>query len=100
MVDTKITGLTATTTLTDDDLLVVVDSPGGTPVTKKITAVNAKTYFTTVIPAGSSLATVQAAVNALDASFGGRVVLGPGEHDWNGTLTLRSNLTLEGYGAN
>jgi hypothetical protein len=42
MADTAISGLTATTTVTDDDLFVVVDDPGGTPVTKKITAANLK----------------------------------------------------------
>lgn len=35
--DLKGTELTALTSVTDDDLLVVVDSPGGTPVTKSIT---------------------------------------------------------------
>lgn len=39
-VNQKITELTATTTLTADDLLPVVDDPGGTPATKKITWLN------------------------------------------------------------
>lgn len=42
MADKKITELTALTTLSNDDLLVVVDDPSGTPVTKKITASNLK----------------------------------------------------------
>lgn len=42
MADKKITQLTALTTLSNDDLLVVVDDPSGTPVTKKITASNLK----------------------------------------------------------
>lgn len=41
MADTKITALTAVTSLTDDDLFVVVDDPAGTPATKKITKANA-----------------------------------------------------------
>lgn len=41
----KISALAAATALTDDDLLVVVDSPGGIPSTKKVTALNAATYF-------------------------------------------------------
>lgn len=53
-----------------------------------------------VIPPGGSLAATQAAVNALGSSFKGVVTLAPGEHDWNGTLTLRSNVTINGYGAN
>jgi Alpha galactosidase C-terminal beta sandwich domain len=36
--DVKISALPASTNLTFDDLLVMVDDPGGTPVTKKITA--------------------------------------------------------------
>lgn len=40
MADKKITALTALTTLSDDDLFVVVDDPSGTPTSKKITAAN------------------------------------------------------------
>lgn len=42
MADKKITALTAVTSLTDDDLFVVVDDPSGTATTKKITAANVK----------------------------------------------------------
>lgn len=42
MADKKITELTALTSLSNDDLLVVVDDPAGTAVTKKITASNLK----------------------------------------------------------
>ena len=37
MADTKISGLTALTTPALEDLLAIVDDPGGTPVTKKVT---------------------------------------------------------------
>ena len=37
MVDSKISDLTALTSPADEDLLVTVDDPSGTPVTKKIT---------------------------------------------------------------
>jgi len=40
MADTKITGLTALTTPTTDDVLAVVDDPGGSPVTKKLSILN------------------------------------------------------------
>src|SRR6185295_9769716 len=40
MADTKGSALTALTALTTDDLFIVVDDPGGTPVTKKITVAN------------------------------------------------------------
>lgn len=37
MADTKLTGLTAVTSSTSDDLLYIVDDPAGTPVSRKIT---------------------------------------------------------------
>lgn len=40
MADTKITGLTELTTASGDDVLPIVESPGGTPATKKITLDN------------------------------------------------------------
>ena len=40
MADTKITGLTELTGIESGDLLVVVDDPGGSPTTKKITVAN------------------------------------------------------------
>lgn len=40
MTDAKITALTELTNPSADDLLVAVDDPGGTPVTKKVTRVN------------------------------------------------------------
>lgn len=42
MPDLPISGLPALTALSDDDLLVVVDDPGGSPATKRITVANAK----------------------------------------------------------
>jgi hypothetical protein len=43
MADTKITGLTAATSLATTDIIPVVTDPGGTPATKKITVANFKT---------------------------------------------------------
>lgn len=40
MADTKISALTELATVADGDLLAIVDDPGGTPVTKKITRQN------------------------------------------------------------
>ena len=40
MADAKITELTELTAPTDDDLLAIVDDPGGSPVTKKVTRQN------------------------------------------------------------
>lgn len=50
MADTKVSALTATTTATDDDLLYLVDDPGGTPASKKITVAN---FITSIQGTGS-----------------------------------------------
>ncbi len=40
MADTKVSALTAATSASSDDLLYLVDDPGGTPTSKKITVAN------------------------------------------------------------
>ena len=40
MADKRISGLTAMTTASKDDILLVVDDPAGTPTNKKITIEN------------------------------------------------------------
>jgi hypothetical protein len=54
-VDQKISELDAITVLTADDLLVAVDDPGGTPVTKKIVASDALKMQTSVYSADGTL---------------------------------------------
>lgn len=44
----KISELSASSTVTDDDLLVLVDDPGGTPASKKATALVVKGYASVV----------------------------------------------------
>lgn len=46
MADVKVTALTAITSVSSDDLLYVVDDPGGTPASKKITFANLQTSLT------------------------------------------------------
>lgn len=48
MADAKLTALTAITAATTDDLLYVVDNPGGTPASKKITFDNLQQSITKV----------------------------------------------------
>lgn len=48
MADTKLTALTAATTATIDDLAYLVDDPGGTPTSKKITFDNLQQSITKV----------------------------------------------------
>jgi hypothetical protein len=47
MPDKKITQLDALTSLTADDVFLVVDDPAGTPTSKKVTAANLATYTST-----------------------------------------------------
>ena len=44
MADSKLTALSATTSITDDDIFYLVDDPAGTPTSKKITAATLKTF--------------------------------------------------------
>ncbi len=80
----KISQLSAITSLTNDDLLVVVNDPGGTPATNKITYANFKTSIfaspTIVTPTIASFANAQhdhsnAANGGLIASSGANAAL-------------------------
>jgi hypothetical protein len=86
----KITALSSVTTATNDDVLVIVDDPSGSPVTKKITTqahhtiVNsaaAETPFSVQGHASQSvdIVTVQssAAAKYLRVASGGKVLAGP-----------------------
>lgn len=58
MADKKITELGSLTTITSDDLFVVVDNPSGTPVTRKTTAGNVFSFIqNTLVSNAISLAT-------------------------------------------
>lgn len=52
MAATKLTGLTAITTASTDDIIYVVDDPTGTPASKKITFDNLQKSIATVGGAG------------------------------------------------
>lgn len=54
MPDKKITQLTALTSVTADDVLLIVDDPAGTPTSKKVTAADLKTYTSTGLVASDS----------------------------------------------
>jgi hypothetical protein len=45
MADTKLTGLTAITTISTDDNIYIVDDPGGTPVSRKATMTQLNAYL-------------------------------------------------------
>ena len=80
MADSKITQLTATTSASTDDLIVVVDEPAGTPSTKKITVAN---FLSAVYPIGAIYTSVVSTSPATLFGFGtwsafgaGRVLVG------------------------
>jgi len=47
MADKKVTALDALASVSADDVFLVVDDPGGTPTSKKVTAANLATYTST-----------------------------------------------------
>lgn len=55
MADAKLTALTAVTSASTDDLLYVVDDPGGTPASKKITFDNLQKSITTLSSSANAL---------------------------------------------
>lgn len=65
MADAKVTSLSALTAITGDDVLYVVDDPGGTPASKKATAAVLRDYTNMVYSAYSTDAALAAAVNTL-----------------------------------
>lgn len=72
MADSRITELTALTTLSDTDVFPVVDDPSGTPVTKKITALTLKNYVQSLLGAtGTSSASL---VTTASSTAGAAVV--------------------------
>jgi len=70
----KISELTALTTISGDDLLVIVDDPSGTPTTKKVTVANllgnsaANVVIQNVTPANGTI-TVTKGTIMFDSSF-------------------------------
>jgi hypothetical protein len=67
MADAKISALTELVTVADEDLLVIVDDPAGTPVTKKITRANLTSGLAElVIPAYPGQGALQAATLTVD----------------------------------
>lgn len=91
--DTKITELDADTAPTTDDLVVTVDSPGSSPVNKKVTLGNfsaamAKLFATTTFGAGSAITWT------FDASAGTDTTLTFGDN----TVTVGGNFFATSIG--
>lgn len=95
MADKKLTTLDAITSLTSDDLFYIVDAPGSTPVSKKITAGNAAGSLATLANALTGSGTL----NFLAKFTGSGATLGNSNITDNGTtvgLGVATATTLNG----
>lgn len=103
----KISERPAATAITDDDLLVIVDSPGSSEVTKKITWSAVIGYFAT---GSNGLTFSNTGLHILDTDASHDLIIKPGSNlsadrtltittgDANRTVTLNENLTVgDGY---
>lgn len=109
MADAKATALTPLVVAEDGDILYIVDDPGGTPVSKKITLGNLRSSMNPLdvyVPVSGDTTGV-ADVAAIQAALvkNGRVRLGPGTYYIGDSLTVTStgagrneNCILEGAG--
>ena len=103
MADTRIAGLTAMTTASKDDILLVVDDPAGTPTNKKITIekffanVESTTLFANVTSASnSSVASV-----VINGGLGiAKNLIVDGNVSVNGVFTLTGNGAIENLSSN
>lgn len=120
MPDTKVSALSALTALTDDDLLLIVNDPGGTPASRKMTWANfrkavlasGKTYVVAANGAPAKLKAIadyecdgtadQVEINAAlaaCASTGGRVYLTEGTFNIASSILIQQDSAfLEGAG--
>jgi len=98
MADKKITQLTAITSISGDDLLLVVNDPSGTPASRKVTVTN---FFGTVAP--DTVHNGSVTFNA-NTTFSGNKSTVSANTTFSGNLRLTSdtpssnNAGAEGYG--
>ena len=96
MADKRISGLTAMTTISRDDILLVVDDPAGTPTNKKISI---EKFFSNVEPE-SVFANVTAASNSTAGGVTFRGGIGVSKNIIvDGNVTVNGVFTLTGNGA-
>ena len=96
MADKRISGLTAMTTISKDDILLVVDDPAGTPTNKKISI---EKFFANVEPQ-IVFANVSGASNSTSASVTFRGGIGVSKNIIvDGNVTVNGVFTLTGNGA-
>lgn len=100
----RMNDLPEATSITSDDILIVMDDPSGSSVTKKITINNLLGGSTSVVSAKGSLESpndhqiIQDAINTLP-SGGGRIFLQAGNYYLSNTVTInKPNIEIVGAG--
>jgi len=98
MADKKVTELTAATNVTSDDLLLMVDDPTGTPISKKVSV---KTFFQNVRANTAIRGTLTTSANN---TINGNKMTVTANTTFSGNLKMTSdtpgsnNASSEGYG--
>jgi hypothetical protein len=75
MADVKISELTAASSVTPDDLFVIVDDPSGSPVTKKVSASTLRNPHVAALPYAATLNTDASTGDIFDVTLTGNVTL-------------------------
>lgn len=97
MADVRISQLPAATSSTPDDLLVLVDDPAGSAVTKKITVASLKNPTVVSLTYAATLNTDASAGDIFDVTLTGNVTLSNPTNPVNGK-TLRWRIRQDGTG--
>lgn len=95
--DKKVTQLDSLTTLSGDDLFMVVDDPSGTPVNKKVTA--SSMFGNIRMPLNVSGNTMSISANATvtgDVSLSANTTVTGANADISGIVTVSANTTVTG----
>jgi hypothetical protein len=98
MADVKISELTSATSVTPDDLFVIVDDPAGSPVTKKISASVLRNPHVVSLSYASTLNTDASAGDIFDVTLTGGATLANPTNPVNGK-TLRWRITQDSTGS-
>lgn len=104
--DKKVTALTAATVATSDDLLCIVDDPGGTPISKKITVGQFLNNLSFITASSVSYDALKMTVTANNSHVGNTVTAAAfvveksGNYTGNAQFALRAESKLAGSGAN
>jgi hypothetical protein len=97
MADVKISELTAASSVTPDDLFVIVDDPSGSPVTKKVSASTLRNPHVAALPYAATLNTDASTGDIFDVTLTGNVTLANPTNPVNGK-TVRWRIRQDATG--